>query len=332
MNGGVKVGLTVGKFDPPHRGHSLLFDVAMGHVDRLIVLVYDFARQTAPASVRARWMQENHPDVDFRVIPNPEPSRRFETQTYGPLAREFLGDIKIDMVITSEPYGDSLAKFFGAQWHSVDRDRSLIPVSSTMIRRNPLPHLSFLHPNVRAHYVKRVTVVGSESTGKTSICEYLAQYFGTSWVPEYGREYTLEKLKNKNAVRWSSDEFFHIAREQQRIEDEAARSANRVLFCDTDAFATSIWHERYMGHDVEHWPVGESKTDLYFIPYPDVPFVVDAIRDSEHLRFWMYERFVDEFKRRGRRYQVLEGDYDERRAQAVAAVETLLAEPPPPSY
>jgi len=310
----------------------LLFDAAMGHVEHLIVLVYDFVRQTVPSETRVQWMRENHPDVDFRIIQNPEPLRRFDPETYGPLAREFLGDRRIDLVITSEPYGEGLARIFGARWHSVDRDRVAIPATSTMIRRNPLDHLALLHPNVRAHYVKRVTVVGAESTGKTSICEYLSQYFATSWVPEYGRAYSLVKTQAGNLGRWSSDEFFHIAREQQRIENEAARSANRLLICDTDAYSTRIWHERYLGHDVQRWPFDDPKTSLYLIPYPDVSFVAEAVRDSEHLRFWMYERFVDEFKARGYSYEVLDGDYDERRAKAVASIANLLAIPPPPSY
>jgi NadR type nicotinamide-nucleotide adenylyltransferase len=194
-----------------------------------------------------------------------------------------------------------------------------------MIRRHPLNNLQWLYPSVRAHYVLRITVVGSESTGKTNLCEYLAERFATSYVPEYGREYSLGKVKAGTLGRWSSDEFIHIAREQQRREDEAARSANRVLFCDTDALATRIWHERYVGKEADSWPLPENKTALYLIPFPDVPFVAEEVRDSEHLRYWMYERFVDEFKERGYSYQVLNGDFNERRERAVSVVEEEIA-------
>jgi len=321
----MSVGLTVGKFDPPHRGHSMLFDVARAHVDTLIVLVYDFERQSIPAQVRAAWMKECHPDVDFRVIPNPEPLRAFDPVTYGPPARDFLGDVAIDLVVTSEAYGEGLARIFGARYIAVDRDRTAIPCTSTMIRRDPLNNLQWLQPNVRAHYVRRITVVGSESTGKTSLCAYLAERFSTNWVTEYGREYSATKVKAGITGRWSSAEFVHIAREQQRREDEGARRANRVLICDTDALSTRIWHERYIGRDVDAWPLPPSRTALYLIPFPDVPFVADDVRDSEHLRYWMYERFVDEFKARGYSYEVLNGDFNERRERAVAVIEEEIA-------
>ncbi len=75
----------------------------------------------------------------------------------------------------------------------------------------------------------------------------------TAWVEEYGREYSEMKLA-QNDPDWRTEEFTAIAEEQTRREDEAARRANRVLICDTNAFATVLWHRRYMGshsHAVE---------------------------------------------------------------------------------
>ena len=65
-------------------------------------------------------------------------------------------------------------------------------------------------------------------------------------MPEYGREYcaTLQDLFTHEG---RSEEFTAIAREQNRREDLAARTAGSVLICDTNAFATGIWHERYVG-------------------------------------------------------------------------------------
>src|SRR5881227_1635745 len=70
-------------------------------------------------------------------------------------------------------------------------------------------------------------------------------------------------------------EFVHIAREQCRREDEAARQANRLLFCDTDAFATTLWHERYVGRPspaVAAIAAG-CHPDLYMLTDVDIPFV-----------------------------------------------------------
>lgn len=318
-------GLVFGEFDPPHRGHALLIDIATAQVDRLIVLVYDYSQQSVPAPVRAAWLREIHPTADVRVIRDPQDIEPHDAVGRAAYVRSLLGDEAIAAVFTSEAYGEPFARGLGARHVSVDRDRSLVPVTGTMLRRSPIDYLEWMEPCVRAHYVKRITVVGSESTGKTTLCITLAERFATQWVAEYGREYTEIKARTGSVGGWTTDEFYHIACEQQRREDERARSANRVLFCDTDALATRIWHERYMGHDVDTWPVPGSRASLYLVPFPDTPFVADEIRDSEHLRYWMYERFIETFDRLGFRYQILTGSYEERLEQAVAAVERECA-------
>jgi len=316
-------GVVVGKFDPPHRGHSLVIDVARSQVDRLTVLVWEYAEQTIDVRTRARWLSGIHPDVTIRVVTDvPE---AVDARSWGTHVAGFL-DEPANVFFSSEPYGEEFARQLGARAFNIDRDRVWVPCTSTMIRRAPLENLEWLAPVVRAHYVKRVCVVGSESTGKTTLCQRLATHFQTNWVPEYGREYSLAKQRRGLLGKWRSDEFSHIAREQQRWEDEAARCANRVLMCDTDAVATRIWHERYLGMEPPTWPLPPSRIDCYLVPYPDVPFVPDEIRDGEHTRFWMYERFIAEFERTSRPYRVLRGPWDERFDEAVACIDSLLVQ------
>ncbi len=319
-------GVVVGKFDPPHRGHSLVIDVARSQVDRLTVLVWEYAEQTIDVRTRARWLSEIHPDVTIRIVADvPE---AVDARSWAAHAAAFL-DEPANVFFSSEPYGEELARQLGARAFSVDRDRVWVPCTSTMIRNAPLENLEWLAPVVRAHYVKRVCVIGSESTGKTTLCQRLATHFQTNWVPEYGREYSLAKQRRGLLGKWRSDEFYHIAREQQRWEDEAARRANRVLICDTDALATRIWHERYLGMEPPTWPLPSSQIACYLLPYPDVPFVPDEIRDGEHTRFWMYERFIAEFERTNRPYRVLRGPWEERFEEAVACIDALLAQGAP---
>ncbi len=316
-------GLIVGKFDPPHRGHAMLIDVARSLVDRLIIQLWDYPEQQTPAALRARWMREIHPDVDVRIVADDPTVASADMVAQANHARRFLDDARVDVLFSSETYGEALARELGARHYIVDRDRRFVPITGTAVRRNPLAHLEWLEPVVRAHFVKRVAVVGAESTGKSTLCSRLAERYQTTCVGEYGRDYTFVKLEAGALGRWSADEFVHIAWEQQRQEDEAARHANKVLLCDTDAFATEIWHERYL-EQPPVWTAPPSKIALYLVPFPDVPFVADEIRDGEHLRYWMYERFLEELTKRERRYVVLEGDYAERDAQAIAAIDELL--------
>ncbi len=320
-------GVVVGKFDPPHRGHSLVIDVARSQVDRLVVLVREYAEQTIAVHTRARWLGEIHSDVTIRIVT--DVAEAVDARSWATHAAAFL-DEPVDACFSSEPYGEALARRLGAR--AIDVDRDWVPCTSTMIRRAPLEHLEWLAPVVRAHYVKRICVIGSESTGKTTLCRRLAAHFQTDWVPEYGRDYSLAKQRRGSLGKWRSDEFYHIAREQQRWEDEAARRADRVLICDTDALATRIWHERYLGVEPRGWPLPPSQIACYLVPYPDVPFVPDEIRDGEHTRLWMYERFIAEFERTNRPYRVLRGSWEERFDEAVACVDALLAPGVPAPY
>lgn len=153
----------------------------------------------------------------------------------------------------------------------VDPLRKTVPVSGTRIRANPLLYLDHLEPCVRAWFIKRVVLVGAESTGKTTLAQQLADHFQTVWVPEYGREHWEEKVSgltsSEASPRWSSEEFIHIAQEQQRREDLAARQSNRILVCDTNAFATGTWYERYFHarHPLVDSIGQQSKADLYLI-------------------------------------------------------------------
>src|SRR5262249_47846688 len=132
----------------------------------------------------------------------------------------------------------------------VDRGRAAVPVSGRAIRRDPSAHWDHLEPPVRAWLTKRVAIVGSESTGTTTLTRDLANHYETGWVPEYGRELTEELVHAGTPIEridWSAIDFTAIAREQQRREDVAALKAGPLLICDTDALATCIWRERYVG-------------------------------------------------------------------------------------
>ena len=185
-----------------------------------------------------------------------------------------------------------------------------------------------MRPTMNGHVtgVKRVALVGAESTGKTTLAERLAEHYHTTWVAEYGREYSLNAGHHvgKGYV-WKQPEFAEIARVQSEREDEAARRANQVLICDTDVLATEIWEERYLGTRTR-FPY--RRADLYLVADPaGFPFVPDEIRDSEHLRDWMTGRFTDVLREEGLPFEILRGTPDERFEQARVAIDRLMAAP-----
>jgi NadR type nicotinamide-nucleotide adenylyltransferase len=177
---------------------------------------------------------------------------------------------------------------------------------------------------MNATRVKRVVIIGSESSGTTTLARALAEHYRTVWVPEFGRTYS--EGRQYVGQPWRSEEFVHIATEQIRMEDALARLANRVLICDTDAFATSIWHERYMGAPSEDVKAiaATRRYDLYVVTDVNIPFVQDGIRDGESFRQWMQGRFIEELSKTSTPMIVVSGPHEDRFAAAVKRIDQIL--------
>jgi NadR type nicotinamide-nucleotide adenylyltransferase len=173
--------------------------------------------------------------------------------------------------------------------------------------------------------VKRVVIIGSESSGTTTLARALAEHYRTTWVPEYGRTYS--EGRQPVGEPWRSHEFTFIAIEQARMEDTLAVLANRVLICDTDPFATAIWHERYMGsRSDEVWEIANRRRyDLYVVTDVNIPFEPDSIRDGESFRRWMQVRFIEEISKMPVPMIVVSGPHEMRFAAAVKRIDELLA-------
>lgn len=316
-------GLVIGKFYPFHLGHMYLLDVARSQCDRLTVWVCDKAQQEVLGTVRASWIRELYPDVDVRVVPDTLADD--DSVAWARYTVRVMGAAP-DVVFTSEDYGPVYARLMGSRHVMVDRVRTHIPVSGTAVRENAGAQWEYLAPPVRAHYAKRVVVAGAESTGTTTLTEALARKYATTWVPEYGREYTARKFARGDR-EWTSEEFIHIASEQRRREDEAARQANRVLFCDTDAFATALWHQRYVGTASEAVELiaASRRPDLYILTGDEIPFVQDGLRDGEHIRHDMHHAFERSLNALPTPHKVVSGSLDERVRTASVFVDALLS-------
>ncbi len=313
------LGLVIGKFLPPHAGHSYLIDTACAGADRVTVIVCAKPDDVVPATVRADWLRALHPGTTVVVCPDdiPDESGAWAARTVALLGRA------PDVVFTSEAYGPRYAALMGARHVAVDPQRRRYPVSGTAVRADPWGQARYLAPPVRAWFVRRVVVVGAESTGTTTLAQDLAAHYGCPWVPEYGRAYTEGRVD----IAWRTGDFTHIATRQLADEDAAALHSGQLLICDTDALATSIWHERYLGvpsPEVRALAAGR-RYALYLLTADDIPFVQDGTRDGEHLRGWMTARFREELAARPEPWLEVRGSRTARLAAATARIDKLLA-------
>jgi NadR type nicotinamide-nucleotide adenylyltransferase len=316
------LGLVIGKFYPPHRGHKLLIDTAAQESEKTVVIVCAKPTDTIPGELRGQWLQEIHPNAEVMVIDDRYDEN--DSKVWAENTLRWLGRPP-DAVFTSEDYGDRYAALMGSKHISVDRCRARMQISGTAIRRDPFANWDYLEPAVRAWFAKRVCVLGPESTGTTTLAKALAEKLHTTWVEEFGREYSELKLA-KDDLDWRTDEFTMIAQEQARREDAAAREANRVLICDTNAFATVLWHRRYMGsHNKQVAEIAlKGRCDLYLLTGDEIPFVQDGLRDGEHIRHEMHTWFERALADQSVPWKLLRGSPDERLQEALRFIADLF--------
>jgi HTH-type transcriptional regulator, transcriptional repressor of NAD biosynthesis genes len=171
--------------------------------------------------------------------------------------------------------------------------------------------------------VKRVCLLGAESTGKTTLARALGARFDTVWNPEYGRPYT--EIGRHPDAPWTSWEFTHIARIHCWYEDFLAGLARRVLFVDTDAFTTALFHEIYLGTPATGFDeLVERRYDLFIVCGLDAPWRHDGVREFEAQRQAMQERYLERARDSGSAWLVVEGPREERLERAAVAVERML--------
>jgi NadR type nicotinamide-nucleotide adenylyltransferase len=170
--------------------------------------------------------------------------------------------------------------------------------------------------------LKRVTLFGAESTGKTTLARLLAKHFDTVVAPEYGRLYT--QIHGREAS--SADDMMQIAKGHLAGVAEAAKHANRLLVEDTDPVLTQIWSDILAGSHDPWFDTFEDYPDLYLFCDIDLPWVGDEVRyfgnPDDRRRF--HEACERELVSRGVNFIRISGPPEQRLATAVAAIAALL--------
>ena len=308
----MKRGLVIGKFMPIHEGHIALIKFASAQCDELIVSMSYTDQDLIPHHLRFSWLQEIvkdnasikpelvKDDFDDESLPWPERIKiwtSFLEMRYG----------VVHLIVSSEEYGPMLAEHLGALHISFDSKRTKIPVSASLIRHHPFSYWEFIPPIVRPYFVKKICLYGPESTGKSVMARHLAQVYHTEYVPEVAREII-------NSNDFTIDDIIKIGFAQTQRVLEKVKTANRILFCDTDLITTQIYCKHYLGvvppilNELEK----QITYDHYFLFDIDVPWVADDMRDLSNSRRAMFDQFKSELELRNIPYLLVKGNYEER--------------------
>lgn len=170
--------------------------------------------------------------------------------------------------------------------------------------------------------VKKIAIVGPESTGKSMLAQGLAKHYQTVWVPEYARGY-LDKLGRP----YEQTDLIKIAHGQLRLEDEWQNDAKNLLICDTNLVVVKIWSEfKYGVCDLEILErMNERKYDLHLLTAIDLPWEPDPLREHPNKREELYARYESELNKQGVPFFVIHGENHERIKNAIHAIDSFIA-------
>jgi NadR type nicotinamide-nucleotide adenylyltransferase len=176
--------------------------------------------------------------------------------------------------------------------------------------------------------MKKVVIIGPESTGKSTLSGQLAKHYNTNWVPEYAREYLLQ-----HGTGYSYDDLLTIAKGQLALEEsyiEKAIPTSKLLFIDTDQYVMKVWCEFVYGK-CHPWildQITKRKYDLYLLCNIDLPWVQDTLREYPDLvpRQQLYTIYKSIMENQSVPWVEISGNYDERFQKAIQAVNDLFVQ------
>jgi NadR type nicotinamide-nucleotide adenylyltransferase len=158
--------------------------------------------------------------------------------------------------------------------------------------------------------VRRVAILGAESTGKSTLAAALAAHYRTLWVPEYLREF----VEMHERTPKEQEQFF-IANTQIRYEAEAMKNARAFLFCDTTPLITVLYSRFYFGHADAPLEalVATHEYDFTIVTSPSNPWEPDGLmRESPQVRQMIHEQLVQTLNAMAVPYLLVDGSLEER--------------------
>jgi NadR type nicotinamide-nucleotide adenylyltransferase len=170
--------------------------------------------------------------------------------------------------------------------------------------------------------IKRVVIIGPESTGKTELAQFLAKQYNTVYVPEFARNY-VEQLNRP----YTYEDIEIIAKEQIRLEKAYALNTNQILFFDTYLIITKVWFQ-VVYNKIPNWldtAIRNSKIDLFLLTNTELPWIPDKVRENGgQMREKLFEIYKSELLHYGFNFSIITGTGKKRFNNALEEINYFL--------
>lgn len=354
----MNVGLIFGKFAPLTAGHVHFIRMAVDSgIDRLYLFL-SFDQKFN--DTQTRWMQDRlgltqrlldlksliqdsglqHKVIVDYVDESNIPGYPEGGKAYAELIRAKIPEGEIlTHAFSSEPeYTEYFSEHFPEVEHVVlDAERKGVDISATRIRTNLRDNFEYLSNQARPRFVKRVAIIGVESTGKSTMTEVLAQHYGTTSTPEVGR-HICEQMYNGSEFLMDREAYLKIAMIHRIEEFSNSNQAHVVHISDTTNLIThfsaicagkvSYNDDMFMSLAVEE---AHNFYDMVLYLSPEVEWVADPLRlqDTDSKREYtntLLWDMVHDLYRGVPVVHITGDDYENRINQAIKAIDKLLEE------
>ena len=278
----MKKAFVFGKFLPFHKGHEAMIRFALQHCDSLFVLICVSNKEKISGDIRKNWIEKTFCnltnlkvqilDYEEDILPNTSVSSREVSLIWSEKFKQLFPDI--ELLVSSEPYGTYVAEYMNITHLAFDFERKKHPVSATAIRQNLFEYWHFLPDSVKPYFAIKVVILGTESTGKTTLANRLATHFKCSLVNEAGREIV------ENSQNFAYEDLEKIAIVHAQSIEKAMIGKSPLIIIDTDIHTTMSYSTFVFKNPliVENHIIDTNKAQLYLYLNNDVSFHQDGTR------------------------------------------------------
>ena len=172
--------------------------------------------------------------------------------------------------------------------------------------------------------MKRVVIIGPESTGKSTLSQELADHYATAWCPEYAREYLTE-----HGMNYTYEDLANIAQGQLALQERIATEAkNGIYFIDTDLYVMKVWYEVAF-NNCPTWilkQIAQREYDLYLLCDTDLAWAADELREYPDLKMrqQLFNMYKDIVINSGVPWCIISGTDAQRLQSAIAYIDRIV--------